>query len=67
MQNKDVYFAVHDDGEPVKFTACHSVVLYETEQDAEEDNPKNIILKGHWGETVGGEKVLLNSLNEIIY
>ncbi len=61
------YFAIHDNGEPVKFTACHSVVIYDNEQEAEEDNPNNIILEGHWGETVMGEKVLLNSLNEIVY
>ena len=68
-----LYYAIHDDhtgngdGEPVRYTTNHKVVIYETEQEAQEDNPKNIILEAHIGETVDGEKVLLNSLNEIVY
>ena len=40
---RKIYYAIHNDGEPVKYTACHTVVTYNTEQEAKQDNPNNEI------------------------
>ena len=42
-QARRAYYAIHEDGEPVRYTACHTIVTYDTEQEAQEDNPNNEI------------------------
>ena len=43
MKTRKVYYAIHSDGEPVRYTACHSVVTYDTEQEAQSDNHDSLI------------------------
>ena len=43
MKTRKAYYAVHSDGEPVRYTACHTVVTYDTEQEAQSDNHDSLI------------------------
>jgi hypothetical protein len=64
---KYTYYAIHKDGEPVKWTACHSVCMYDSKEEAQEDNPDNEIHKGKFI-PYGDDRVLVNSETlEIIY